>query len=124
VFLKDGGMADEAKAAAPVTPMAWDEDLIFATLGDPVRRRLLVALAVHGPQPGVTLKDEVGRRLSATLKHLVSLRDSGLVVMRDNPRDGRRQLYALAPTVPVTRTETDVLVDFGFCAVRLKTQDK
>ncbi len=61
------------------------------------------------------------RRLDATLKHLVALRQAGLVVTQLNPADGRRQLYTLPPTVKVTKTETGMReVDFGCCVMRVQ----
>jgi DNA-binding transcriptional ArsR family regulator len=119
-FLKDARMAESAQAVVvPAANTSWDEDLIYATLADPARRRLLLALARGGPQPGVSLKVSAGRTLTATVKHLAGLRKAGLVLMQENPRDGRRQLYALSPLVPVTKTETGAVVDFGFCTLRL-----
>lgn len=97
----------------------WDKDLIFATLADPARRNLLLALAAGGPQPAADLMGASGKRLDATLKHLVSLRESRLVVQLENPRDGRKYLYALAANVPVAKTETGAALDFGFVTVRL-----
>jgi DNA-binding transcriptional ArsR family regulator len=112
-------MADLPKLPVPTPSAAWDEDVIYPTLADPVRRRLLLSLARGGPQPGTQLKDGVNRRLSATLKHLAAMRAAGLVLVQENPRDGRRQLYALSPSVLLTDTEKGVVVDFGFCTVRL-----
>ncbi len=113
-------MADPISPAisTPTVP-AWNEDLIYATLGNPVRRRLVVSLARGGPQPAADLKVHVGRRLDATLKHLISLRSAGLVVQRENPGDGRKYLYELAGNVTVTKTEKVAALDFGFVTVRL-----
>ena len=103
----------------PAAGSPWDEDLIYAALGDPVRRRLLLALARGGPQIGANLQIGLHHRLSATLKHLAAMRRSGLVLMQENPRDGRKCLYALAPAVPVMKTETGAVLDFGFLTIRL-----
>jgi hypothetical protein len=46
------------------------------------------------------------------------LGDSGIVQL-GNPKDGRRLCYALSLAVPVVKTETGVVIDFGFCLVRL-----
>lgn len=98
---------------------AWDQNLIFLTLADPARRGLLLALAAGGPQPAADLMGASGKRLDATLKHLTSLRSAGLVVQQENPGDGRKYLYALAPNVPVTKTAGGAVLDFGFVTVRL-----
>ena len=113
-------MSDPTLPASPNPEIpAWDPDLIFLTLADPARRQLLLALAAGGPQPAADLLGASGKRLDATLKHLISLRAAGLVVQRENPGDGRKYLYALAPNVPVARTEKGVALDFGFVSVRL-----
>ncbi|MBE7497225.1 MAG: hypothetical protein HS117_19965 [Verrucomicrobiaceae bacterium] len=61
----------------------------------------------------------VGKRLDATLKHLVALRGAGLVVTAENPQDGRRLLYHLTPAIPATKTERGWEMDFGYCLVRI-----
>jgi len=118
-FSNDAGMTNFPQPAGAAANVTWNEDLVYATLGDPVRRRLLLALARGGPQPGVDLMGGVGRRLSATLKHLAVMRASGMVLMQENRKDGRRLCYALSPAVPVVKTETGVVIDFGFCLIRL-----
>ena len=97
---------------------SWDPELIFPTLGDPVRRRLLFALARGGAHPASVLKIEAHRRLDATLKHLVAMRRAGLLVVKPDPVDGRRMLYSLAPSMPLTKTEGWTVIDFGFCLLR------
>ena len=104
--------------ANPVGP-TWDEDLIYETLGHRARRKLLVWIAAGGPHTAEDLMGAAGKRLDATLKHLVSLRAAKLVVLQENPRDGRKYLYALAPNVPVTKTEKGLVLDFGFVTLRL-----
>jgi DNA-binding transcriptional ArsR family regulator len=112
-------MADTIPTPAPVVPEAvWNEDLIFSALADPVRRKLLFALARGGPQPASKLKTVAGRQLDATLKQLVTLREAGLLVTTPDPQDGRRMLYALASAVQLAKTETGVVLDFGFCRLR------
>jgi hypothetical protein len=87
-------------------------------LGDPVRRRLLQSVARNGALPATRLVSAAQRRLDATLKQLVTLRDAGLLVATPDPQDARRMLYALASTVPVTKTESGLMIDFGFCLLR------
>ena len=50
---------------------------------------------------------------------LVAMRAAGFVVTRPDPVDGRRMLYSLAPSVPLTKTETGKVMDFGFCLLRV-----
>jgi DNA-binding transcriptional ArsR family regulator len=99
---------------------AWDADLLFAALGDPVRRRILLVLADGKARTATELKGSANRKLDATLKHMVALRAGGLVVTQENPVDGRRLLYSLAPGVQVRQTEAGGReIDFGPCVVRL-----
>ena len=93
-------------------------DTVYAALGDPTRRRLLQLLANGQGHTATVLARNVGKRLDATLKHLVALRGAGLVVTAENPQDGRRQLYRLNPAIPVTKTEHGWEMDFGYCLVR------
>jgi DNA-binding transcriptional ArsR family regulator len=109
--------------AAPPTipappPQVIPADTVYAVLGDPTRRRLLQILAHGQAHTATTLAGNVGKRLDATLKHLVALRAAGLVITAENPDDGRRQLYHLAPGIPVTKTERGWEMDFGYCLVR------
>ena len=109
--------------AAPPTlpappPQVISADTVYAALGDPTRRRLLEILAHGQAHTATSLAVHVGKRLDATLKHLVTLRAAGLVVTADNPDDGRRLLYRLTPTIPVTKTATGWEMDFGYCLVR------
>jgi hypothetical protein len=114
------GMADDVQPAAPATNVPqWDADFIFVALSDPVRRGLLLTLAHGGAFPASHLKNGAGRRLDATLKHLVSMRKAGLLVMQPDPADGRRMLYSLSSSVPVTMTESGAVIDFGFLLLRL-----
>jgi len=113
--MPDTLLPSSANPAGPV----WDEDLVYETLGRRARRRRLVRLAAGGPQPAADLTGATGKRLEATLKHLTSLRTAKLVVQQENPGAGRKYLYALAPNVPVTKTEKGMVLDFGFVTVRL-----
>jgi len=104
--------------AAPTGP-ALDADLVFDALAHPARRRLLVSLAVNGPRPAAELTGAASLRLSATLKQLDWLQSAKLVVRQENPQDGRKYLYALAPNVAVAKTEKGTVLDLGFATVRL-----
>ena len=110
--------APQTPATAPNLPQ-WNPDEIFPVLADPTRRRLLLALARGGPQAGALLMNSVGKRLSATVKHLTAMRAAGLLVMETDPADGRRMRYGLSPSVPLVKTETGAVIDFGFCLLRL-----
>lgn len=107
-------------AEEPAVPATRSADQLFAALGDPVRRRILLILSDGRLRTASELKISANRKLDATLKHLVALRAAGLVVTRENPADGRRQLYTLAPGVVSRPSATGGReIDFGPCVVRL-----
>ena len=54
-------------------------------------------------------------RLDATLKHLTTLRDAGLLTAMPDRVDRRRMLYSLSPSVPVVKTAMGTAIDFGCC---------
>ena len=93
--------------------------MIFPLLADPVRRHLLLSLARGGGRPASELRAGAGRRLDATLKHLTAMRAGGLLVAGPDPTDGRRMLYSLAPAVPLAKSAEGMVIDFGFCLLRL-----
>jgi len=109
-------------AAPPAIPAPPSQvipaDTVYAALGDPTRRRLLQILADGQGRTASVLAGGVGKRLDATLKHLVALRGAGLVITAENPQDGYRLLYHLAPAIPATKTERGWEMDFGYCLVR------
>ena len=105
---------------APANATGPNPDFIFGALGDPVRRRILQALAGGTPRTASQLASIVARRISATLKHLVVLRDAGLITINPNPADGHRNEYLLSAGIPVTRTEKGLEMDFDCCVVRVR----
>jgi len=70
------------------------EDAVFAALADPTRRRILRALSETGPATLGELSAQVPVTRQAVTKHLVVLRDAGLVDAEGRAR-GRR--YAFTP---------------------------
>ena len=105
-------------APTPVTPQ-WNPDQIFSMLAEPARRAVLRSLAPSKPKAATDLRGATRLRLDATLKHLSAMRAAGLLVTAPDPSDGRRMLYALAPSVPVVKSPTGVVIDFGCCVLRL-----
>lgn len=104
---------------APVQVRTIDADTVFAALGDPNRRRLLVALFDGQPRTGTVLARVIDKQLSATLKHLGALRGAGLIVTAQDKVDGRRQGYLLAPSVKRAETPEGRTMDFGYCLIRV-----
>jgi hypothetical protein len=88
-------------------------------LADPARRRALLAVARGGPQAATSVMGSAGRRLDATLKHLVALRDAGMLTTKPDPADGRRTLYGLSANMKVTKSADGAVLDFGCCVVPL-----
>ena len=97
----------------------WDPDVVFWLLGDPLRRQLFFTLGRSGLKSGSELKTSAARNLGATLKHLALMCEAGFIVKTANPKDGRQPLYGLAPLVPLKKTESGSVIDFGFCLLRL-----
>lgn len=100
------------------TVQTMDADTVFAALGDRTRRRILLALADGKPRTATAIVPASGKRFDATLKHLVALRNAGLIVTSQDQKDGRRQAYTLAPSVVVTEATDGKTMDFGYCLVR------
>jgi len=118
---KTRSMPKRSRPPAHATdPAAARRDVVFAALADPLRRRLLEQLADGKPHAATTCARHLGKRLQATIKHLVHLRDAALVEMSPDPADSRRQLYTLSPQVQVRRSESGAVeMDFGCCVLRL-----
>lgn len=108
----------EPSPATPPAPQIIPEDTLYAVLGDPTRRRLLQLLADGRASTATALAGNVGKRLDATLKHLVALRAAGLVITQENPQDRRRLLYRLPPAIHTAKTEHGWVIDFWHCLVR------
>jgi hypothetical protein len=99
----------------------WNPDLIFSVLHHPERRRYLSLMATTGrAYSAYDLDTTKYKRLHSALKHLAMMCGSGLLVSSPDPKDGRRTLYSLAPSVPVKKTpEGGTVIDFGFAVLRL-----
>lgn len=80
---------------------------------------MLVALAGCNGLAATQLAPLAGLRQDAALKHLNELRAAGLVSMKEDPQDRRRQLYTLTSAVTARRTEAGLELDFGCCLARL-----
>ena len=119
---KTRSMPKRSRPPAHATdPAAARRDLVFAALADPLRRRLLEQLADGKPRTATTCAGHLAKRLQATIKHLVHLRDAALVEMRPDPVDSRRQLYTLSPQVQVRRSDAGAIeMDFGCCVLRME----
>ncbi|MBA4150653.1 MAG: helix-turn-helix transcriptional regulator [Verrucomicrobia bacterium] len=109
--------AKPLSSRSPANASRW-EDLIFQTLGNPKRCRLLYALARNASQSASKLRVGVGLSLDATLKHLVAMRSAGLLIVKQDPTDARRRFYSLVPAIQPVTTATGHMIDFGFLVVR------
>ncbi|MFI8182583.1 metalloregulator ArsR/SmtB family transcription factor [Actinacidiphila glaucinigra] len=70
------------------------EEDVFAALADPMRRRILDAVAEHGDATATVLAAELPVSRQAIVKHLTVLDHAGLVAGR---RAGREMRYAVRP---------------------------
>lgn len=68
-----------------------ENDTLFKSLGDPTRRRLFEHLCLEGEQTVRALTARAGISQPAVSKHLVVLKEAGLVVGQPH---GRETLYA------------------------------
>jgi predicted ArsR family transcriptional regulator len=112
-------MSDTTPSAMPSVP-AWDMEVIFHVFADSARRRILLSLATTPLQTATTLSKLIGRKLDATLKHLITLRKGGFVETEENRADGRCLLYRLSPKVPLRTSDAGLHMDFGFLQIQLK----
>ncbi len=95
-----------------------DADTVFAALSERTRRRILLAMADGKPRTATAVAGLSGKKFDATLKHLIALRNAGLIVAAQDAVDGRRQAYTLAPSLIVTDAPEGKTMDFGYCVVR------
>lgn len=72
--------------------MIHTEEQVFAALGDPTRRRLLITLAEASPQTATQLAQEFGITRQGIAKHLDLLAEAGLVEAESVGREKRYQL--------------------------------
>ncbi len=106
-------------ASSPNQPPRWTEDAIFTVMSNHARRRIIKALANAVGRSASDLMGTTGKKLDATIKDCGLLVKAGFLQMASDPVDGRRMLYTLAPTVPVTQTSSGWELDFGCCVLRV-----
>jgi ArsR family transcriptional regulator, cadmium/lead-responsive transcriptional repressor len=88
-MIEETPAGDEREAADAGVPAA--AVLLFRTLGDPARLRILQHLTL-GEHRVVDLTEHLGLAQSTVSQHLASLRDCGLVVSRPQ---GRSSVFSL-----------------------------
>lgn len=103
----------------PIAVRTVDSDTVYEALGEPSRRRILVALFDGRPRRAAELGSAIGKRLDTTVKHLDVLKKAGMVVTADDPTDRRRQVYTLAPFAKTETTPQGRTIDFGYCLMRI-----
>ena len=117
-FLLSLGMADDTQIESVPLPIVIPETL-FRALANSTRLLMLRRLAAGG---SLCVNDFVSitrRRQEAVSRHLVILLQAGAVVQVPAPDgDGRKQFYAIRPSV-VRTGPTGPELDFGTCVVRL-----
>ena len=106
-------------SSVPPNVRPVDAGTVFAALGEPSRRRLLLALSDGQFRAARSLGGTYPKHFDSNRKHLDVLVKAGLVVAEYDPNNQRRQHYKLAPSVVVTETpEGRRTMDFGYCTVR------
>lgn len=95
------------------------EDVVFASLADPVRRRLVRDLAEHSPRTATQLAEGYPITRQGIVKHLHVLRDAGLVTTRKHGREARYSL-ATDPLAQASRWIRDVTTIWDQRLLRLK----
>lgn len=104
--------------SSPASP--FKEDAVVHAIVAPARRRILLALLKGKPLSSAQLASVCRRDPDLTRKHLIVLRDLGMVVSsQDKHQDGRRQLYELSPRIRAIADPERGELDFGFCLFRL-----
>ncbi len=107
----------DSSSVPPKLP-APDADTVFTLLGEPSRRRLLLALADGQFHLARALGGAYPKHFDNNRKHLDVLVKAGLVESERDPANTRRQHYRLAPWVKVAATPEGRTMDFGHCLVR------
>jgi DNA-binding transcriptional ArsR family regulator len=110
--------APEPAAAAPIIPLPGEE-AVFAALADTTRRRLLKALSDGKPRTMMGLARALDVKRDNVRKHLEALCKFGLALMEENPDDGHRMLYRLAPWIRVEAIADIAWMHFGCGTLRL-----
>ena len=80
----------------PVADMPKRNGPGIELLADPTRRQIIAVLAL-GPRRPTSLAKEIGLSRPATTRHLLLLRDAGLVRAMPSYLDRRAVLYAIDP---------------------------
>ena len=109
--------------AAPPTipappPKVISADTVYAALGDPTRRRLLQILADGQGRTATVLAGTSASHPDPRWNPPTPPGAAAPLTPAENPQDGRRLLYHLAPAIPATKTERGWEMDFGYCLVR------
>jgi DNA-binding transcriptional ArsR family regulator len=81
----------------PVTAMPKRNEPGIELLADPTRRRIIAVLAL-GPRRPSSLAKQIGLSPAVTTRHLLLLRDAGLVRTLPSYLDRRAVLYGIDPS--------------------------
>jgi hypothetical protein len=91
---------------------------VFFLFGHPMRRRILQSLASGKMKTAIDTLPGAGARRHTYLKQFSILCKAGVLIQKENPNDGRRPLYQLAPGVVVCVTTDSFTLDFGGGGIR------
>jgi DNA-binding transcriptional ArsR family regulator len=112
---------DASVPAVSASPAAvFDPNAVFSILSDATRRHILSQLTGGATLGATELAVGTGRSANLVNKHLMLMRDAGLVTGIESPVKGdrRRSLFTLVPALrpadPAARE-----LDFGCCLLRV-----
>ena len=116
-------MPEEPPLTYPAAPAASCVCLPAETLtalAEPKRRAILKLLADQGPLGVQQIAAALGRQETLIGRHLIALRQAGLInAVSDPAGDGRRQYYQIPPHLRFLDASGRTVLDFGIVALRL-----
>jgi hypothetical protein len=109
---------DHTAKTTGFTVRPFNTDKVFLMVSDPFRRRVIRSLAGGEMKLASDLGSPSGTKRHNQLKHLTALCNAGILVQKENPRDGRKPLFALASSVVVCKGANSLTIGFGRCMLR------
>ena len=116
-------MPDDVPPIFPA-PSPWsvtcEPELVFAALVDPKRRQILKMLVEQGPLGVQQIAAALGRQETLIGRHLIAMRQAGLIVPMPAPGgDGRRQYYEVPAHFRSRDAAGRTVLDYGAAMLRL-----
>lgn len=96
-----------------------DRQTVLAAISDPTRCLILEKLFDRQPRVVGDFGVVHPHQRNNLRKHLELLAKAGLMIVEQDPKNQRRNLYTLAPAVKTGSGATGRTMDFGYCLLRL-----